>query len=111
MDQAAQDRIKREIEDHVRTLLPDGAVRRVEWPSHHDDPHIEPGELLPSLILTEPPGRRRGRPEPSQAIKKFQAIHGPGLKQFGLALQRVDGLGRCGGRGCLLDLFGQELDI
>ena len=30
MDQAAQDRIKREIEDHVRTLLPDSAVRRVE---------------------------------------------------------------------------------
>jgi len=56
MDQAAQDRIKREIEDHVRTLLPDGALRRVEWQSHHDDPHIEPGELLPSLILTEPPG-------------------------------------------------------
>lgn len=69
MDQATQDRIKREIEDHVRTLLPDGAVRRVEWPSHSDDPHIEPGELLPSLILTEPPGRRRGRPEPGQAIK------------------------------------------
>lgn len=74
MDQAAQDRIKREIEDHVRTLLPDGAVRRVEWPSHHDDPHIEPGELVPSLILTEPPGRRRGRPEPGQAIKKFQRL-------------------------------------
>lgn len=88
MDQAAQDRIKREIEDHVRTLLPDGAVRRVEWPSHHDDPHIEPGELLPSLILTEPPGRRRGRPEPGQAIKKFQAIHGPGLKQFRYELPR-----------------------
>jgi hypothetical protein len=88
MDQAAKDRIKREIEDHVRTLLPDGAVRRVEWPSHHDDPHIEPGELLPSLILTEPPGRRRGRPEPGQAIKKFQAIHGPGLKQFRYELPR-----------------------
>jgi len=88
MDQAAQDRIKREIEDHVRTLLPDGAVRRVEWPSHHDDPHIEPGELIPSLILAEPPGRRRGRPEPGQAIKKFQAIHGPGLKQFRYELPR-----------------------
>ena len=99
MDQAAQDRIKREIEDHVRTLLPDGAVRRVEWPSHHDDPHIEPGELLPSLILTEPPGRRRGRPEPGQAIKKFQAIHGPGLKQFRYELPRRGLRSRTSGSG------------
>ena len=81
MDEAAKDRIRNEIEDEVRTLFP-GTVRRVDWQSHSNDPHYEPGELLPSLILTEPPGRRRGRPEPGQAIKKFQAIHGPALKQF-----------------------------
>ena len=58
MDQAAKDRIQHEIEDQVRTLFP-GAVRRVEWPSHRDDPHIEPGELLPSLILTDPRTAKR----------------------------------------------------
>lgn len=81
MDQAEKDRIRNEIEDQVRTLFPD-AVRRVDWQSHRDDPHFEPGELLPSLVLTEPPGRRRGRPEPDAAFKKFQDAHGPAVKQF-----------------------------
>src|SRR4029077_3851125 len=81
MDQAAKDRIRNEIEDEVRTLFP-GAVRRVDWQSHSDDPHDEPGELLPSLVLPDPPGRRRGRPEPGQAFKKFQNAHGPAVKQF-----------------------------
>src|SRR5215471_4271346 len=81
MDQATKDRIRHEIEDEVRTLFSD-AVRRVDWQSHRDDPHFEPGELLPSLILTEPPGRRRGRPQPRAAFKKFQDAHGPAVKQL-----------------------------
>ena len=81
MDQATKDRIRQEIEDEVRTLFA-GAVRRVDWESHSNDPHFEPGELLPSLILTEPPGRRIGRPEPGAAFKKFQRAHGPAVKQF-----------------------------
>ena len=80
MDQAAKDRIRNEIEDEVRTLFP-GAVRRVDWESHSDDPHFEPGGLLPSLILTAPPGRI-GRPGPGAAFKKLQRAHGPALKQF-----------------------------
>ena len=81
MNQATKDRIKREIEDEVRTLFA-GAVRRVDWESHSNDPHFEPGELLPSLILTEPPGWRIGRPEPGAAFKKFQRAHGPAVRQF-----------------------------
>jgi hypothetical protein len=81
MDQATKDRVRQEIEDEVRTLFP-GAVRRVDWQSHSDDPHFEPGELLPSLVLTEPPGRRRGRPEPGEAFKRFQNAHGPAVRQF-----------------------------
>ena len=80
MDQATKDRIRNEIEDEVRTLFP-GAVRRVDWESHSNDPHFEPGELLPSLILTEPSGRI-GRPGPGAAFKKLQRAHGPALKQF-----------------------------
>jgi len=80
MDQATKDRIQHEIEDEVRTLFP-GAVRRVDWESPND-PHFEPGELIPSLILTEPPGRRIGRPEPGAAFRKFQRAHGPAVKQF-----------------------------
>ena len=81
MDQATKDRIRQEFEDEVRTLF-GGAVRRVDWESHSNDPHFEPGELLPSLILTEPPGWRIGRPEPGAAFKKFQRAHGPAVKQF-----------------------------
>ena len=81
MDQAAKDRIRNEIEDEVRTLF-SGAVRRVDWESHSNDPHYEPGELLPSLILTAPPGRRIGPPGPGAAFKKLQRAHGPALKQF-----------------------------
>ena len=81
MDQATKDRIRQEIEDEVRTLFA-GAVRRVDWESHSNDPHFEPGELLPSLILTEPPGWRIGRPEPGAAFRKFQRAHGPAVKQF-----------------------------
>jgi hypothetical protein len=51
MDQAAKDRIQREIEDQVRTLFP-GAVRRVEWQSHRDDPHFQPGELASSAAAS-----------------------------------------------------------
>ena len=87
MDQATKDRIRYEVEDEVRTLFPD-AVRRVDWQSHRDDPHFEPEELLPSLILAEPPGRRRGRPEHGAAFKNFQHAHGPAIKQFRRELAR-----------------------
>ena len=81
MDQAAKDRIRHEIEDEVRTLFP-GTVRRVDWQSPSNDPHYEPGELLPSLVLAEPRGRRIGSPGPGAAFKKLQRAHGPALKQF-----------------------------
>jgi hypothetical protein len=81
MDQAAKDRIRNEIEDEVRTLFP-GTVRRVDWQSHSNDPHYEPGELLPSLVLAEPRGRRIAQPGPGAAFKKLQRAHGPALKQF-----------------------------
>jgi hypothetical protein len=79
MDEATKERIKHEIEDRAKTLFP---VRRVEWLQYGDQPMIEPGELLPQFVLTEPPGRRRGRPAPRETLKAFQNAHGPALKQF-----------------------------
>jgi len=81
MDEAEKDRIRHEIEDEVRALFP-GTVRRVDWQSHSNDPHFEPGELLPSLILAPPHGPRVGRPGPGLAFKKLQRAHGPALQQF-----------------------------
>lgn len=82
MDQAAEDRIKQETGDQLSNLPP-GAVRRVDWLHHGDAPMIAPGELMPRFVLTEPPGRRKGRrPSPSESLRAFQNTHGPALRQF-----------------------------
>ena len=126
MDQAAKDRIRREIEDAANKLLP-GGIRRIEWLEYGDDPQIEPGELLPRFVLPEPPagqlpagrppagqlsaGRQGGEPELRGVIKAFQDAHGPAIKKFldqayrrwpeirhvGIAFEDGDGHGR-GGR-------------
>jgi hypothetical protein len=70
MDQAAKDRIQREIEDQVRTLFP-GAVRRVEWQSHRDDPHFQPGELASSAAAS---ASRSGASAPASATTPAPAV-------------------------------------
>jgi hypothetical protein len=79
MDQAAEERIRHEIEDQL-SKHPPGAVSRVEWLHYGDAPMIEPGELVPRFVLAEPPGRRRGR-RPPETLKAFQNTHGPAFKQ------------------------------
>ena len=82
MEQAAEDRNGREIEDLAKALFA-GSLRRIEWLRHGDMPMIQPGELMPRLVLTEPPGRRRGRFQPGEAVKAFRDAHGkPVLKEF-----------------------------
>jgi hypothetical protein len=84
MDQAEKERIQREIEDEVDRLFP-GALRRVEWLGHADEPRIGPGEFVPRVVLTVEPstGRQRGRPGTREAVKAFQKAHRPALRQFG----------------------------
>jgi hypothetical protein len=56
MDEAEKDRIQHEIEDEANKLFP-GALRRIEWLQHGDEPMIEPGELVPRfVVLAEPTG-------------------------------------------------------
>jgi hypothetical protein len=87
VDQAARERIRREIEDAASRLVP-GGIRRVEWLEYSDDPHIEPGELVPRFVLPEPPagrpsaGRPGGRSEVRGAIKALQDAHGPAIRKF-----------------------------
>ena len=72
---------QREVEAEARRLFPD-AVRRVEWLGYGDSPLIEPGEILPQLVLAEPrPGLIR-RPGPRETLKAFQKANGPALRQF-----------------------------
>jgi hypothetical protein len=81
MDQAAKDRIQHEIEDEAKKLFP-GSLRRVEWLQYGDEPVIEPGELMPRFVFTEPPGRRSWRLERRHASEAFQHGHRPALKKF-----------------------------
>jgi hypothetical protein len=99
MDQAANDQIRQEIEDRARTLFP-GSVRRIEWLQHGDEPMIEPrnaasrlvlqpDELFPRLVLTEPTGPRKGRFRPGDALKRFRDVDGqPPVRQFGRELSQ-----------------------
>ena len=75
MDQAEKDRIQHEIEDEANKLFR-GALRRVEWPQHDDEPMIEPGELVPRLVIL------KGRSGPRDALKPFQNAHGAAFKRF-----------------------------
>jgi hypothetical protein len=75
MDQAAKDRIKREIEDEANKLF-GSALRRVEWPQHSDEKMIEPGELVPRLVIL------KGWPGARDALKAFKNAHGPALGRF-----------------------------
>jgi hypothetical protein len=75
VDQAEKDRIQHEIEDEAHKLFR-GALRRVEWPQNADEPMIEPGELVPRLVIL------KGWPGSRDALKVFQSAHGPAFKRF-----------------------------
>ncbi len=51
MEQAAMDRIEREIDREVKARFPAGAVRRVTLLQAGDDPAIGPGELLVRVFI------------------------------------------------------------
>jgi hypothetical protein len=67
-------------------LLP-GWIRRVELLQHDDAPVIEPGQLMPRLVFTDPVGGREGRPA-GVVASAFKKAVGPGLNQFRESLSR-----------------------
>jgi hypothetical protein len=85
MDQAERDHIQHELEIAANNLFPRW-IRRVELLEHHDAPMIEPGQLMPRLVFTDPAGRLQDpHPDPRKAAKAartFKLAVGPGLSQF-----------------------------
>ena len=86
MDQAERDHIQHELEIAANELLP-GWIRRVELLQHDDAPMIEPGQLMPRLVFTDPPAARPQDPHPvprkvAKAARTFKLAVGPGLNQF-----------------------------
>jgi hypothetical protein len=71
MEQAALDRMQRELGAEVRKRFPGAPIQRVAILQYGDDPEIEPGELLARIII-EAPG---GREEREQALEAFHAAH------------------------------------
>ena len=85
MDQAERDHIQHELEIAANKLFP-GWIRRVELLQHDDAPMIEPGQLMPRLVFTDPGGRLHDpHPDPRKVAKAgrtFKMAVGPGLDQF-----------------------------
>jgi hypothetical protein len=92
MDQAKRDHIQHELEIAANELLP-GWIRRVELLQHDDAPWIEPGQLMPRLVFTDPADRLQvPHPDPrkvAKAARTFKLAVGPGLNQLrGRLLER-----------------------
>ncbi len=85
MDQAERDHIQHELEIEANELFP-GWIRRVELLQHDDAPWIEPGQLMPRLVFTDPADRLQDpHPDPrkvAKAARTFKLAVGPGLNQF-----------------------------
>ncbi|HYB16319.1 MAG TPA: hypothetical protein VEF71_12720 [Streptosporangiaceae bacterium] len=85
MDQAETDHIQHELEIEANELFP-GWIRRVELLQHDEAPWIEPGQLMPRLVFTDPADRLRDpHPDPRKVAKAgrtFKLAVGPGLNEF-----------------------------
>ena len=82
MDQAERGHIQHELESAANKLFP-GWIRRVELLQHDDAPMIEPGQLMPRLVFTDPADRLQDpHPDPrkvAKAARTFKLAVGPGL--------------------------------
>ena len=85
MDQVETDHIQHELEIAANKLFP-GWIRRVELLQRDDAPWMEPGQLMPRLVFTDPAGRLQDpHPDPrkvAKAARTFKLAVGPGLNQF-----------------------------
>jgi hypothetical protein len=77
MDQAARERVQRELEDEANQRFP-GAAAQIRLLEHGDDPVVEPGEVLIRISLA-PEDSPDG---PEQASHAFEQAQGPELSQF-----------------------------
>ena len=95
MDRAETDHIRRDLETAANELFP-GWIRRVELLKHGDAPMIEPGQLMPRLVFTDPVRSHEPHPDPRKVAKHartFKLAVGPGLNQFrDLAVERWPGI-------------------
>jgi hypothetical protein len=85
MDHAETDHIQHELQTAANELFP-GWIRRVELLQHDDAPSIEPGQLMPRLVFTDPADRLQDpHPDPrkaANAARTFKLAVGRGLNQF-----------------------------
>jgi hypothetical protein len=81
MDQAEKDHIQQELEIAARELFPRW-LRRVELLQHDDAPWIEPGQLMPRLVFTDPVGDHADPRKTAKHGRTFKLAVAPGLNQF-----------------------------
>src|SRR5258707_10302343 len=85
MDQAERDHIRHDLETAANELFPRW-IRRVELLQHDDAPWMEPGQLMPRLVFTDPAARLQDpHPDPrkvAKSVRTFKLAVAPGLSQF-----------------------------
>jgi hypothetical protein len=81
MDEAERDHIQQELEIAARELFPRW-LRRVELLQHDDAPWIEPGQLMPRLVFTDPVGSHADPRKTAKHGRTFKVAVAPGLNQF-----------------------------
>jgi hypothetical protein len=85
VDKAERDQIRHELEIEANKLFP-GWIRRVELLQRDDAPWMEPGQLMPRLVFTDPLARLQDpHPDPrkvAKAARTFKLAVGPGLNEF-----------------------------
>jgi hypothetical protein len=85
MEKTEQDHIQHELEIAANELFA-GWIRRVELLQHDDAPWMEPGQLMPRLVFTDPAHRlQEPHPDPrkvAKAARTFKMAVGPALNQF-----------------------------
>jgi hypothetical protein len=85
MKEAEIDHIQRELETEANRLFP-GRIRRVELLQHDDAPMIEPGQLMPRLVLAALIDSQADPRRVAKEARTFKLAVGQGLEHFRITL-------------------------
>ena len=76
------------VEQHVRSLFPDGVISRVQVLEYGDDPAVEPGDVAVRVFLHRP-DRPEGEEADEEIVGSFEKANRERLKKLHDELPRV----------------------
>jgi hypothetical protein len=88
MDQEERDRLGRVVDQQVKSLFPDGAVRRAVLLRHGEDPAVPPGQLMIRVFIS-PVGSPAGESENDERdLAAWQEAHQGPMRELRRELSR-----------------------